>query len=170
VGPALVAGAGFAGIFLAASGLALGAGRIRLRRILLGVALALATPFSAVALGANPIFLVYGLIALFPAALAGYAGERFGYHSSPALGLGIAALVVAAPASACAGGATPLRAWVLLGLLTPFFAFRAARVRRALTQTRGWTRRRLRTQGWIEAAYAVGWTTLSILIIHLLPA
>ena len=164
---ALAAGLGFGGVFLCASALATRSSRKRIARLLWGGTLASAAPLLALMMGANPIFLLYGLVAVFPAALSGLLGARYGFRSPGALAFGIAALVVAAPSSACAGGATPLRSWLLLALLAPFFAWRAGRVARLIGAGGAVTRDVLRRQGWREALYAVTWTFISVAVIHL---
>jgi hypothetical protein len=164
---ALLVGIGFAGVFLIAGGIAVRARRQRIRRIVLGGALAVAAPLGARVLGGDARFLAYGLVAIIPAGLAGYLGERLGYLSSPPLAFAVTALVVAAPSSACAGGATPLRSWLLLALLAPFFAWRTWRTREMIRGEKGWTRERLKVQGWREAGWALGWTVLSVVAIHL---
>jgi hypothetical protein len=165
--PAVLAGVGFAGVFLAAGAFGTRDQKRRLKRLVIGGLLATAAPLGAISLGSDAWFLVYGLVAILPAAIAGYFGERTGFRSSLALAFAVTALVVAAPSSACAGGATPLRSWLLLLLLAPFFAWRIACTRRVIVEQTGWTRKRLRQQGWREAAWALLWTTVSVLVIHL---
>jgi len=165
--PAVFAGAGYAGVFLVASAFALWPGPWR-RRFLIGLAFALLSPAVAIALGADPTFLAYGLVAVFPAGAAAWFAYRRGVQSPPALLFGVAALVVAAPSVACAGGAPRAMGWILLALLAPFFAWRTARIR-ALLGRQGWDRARLRAVGWREALYAVLWTFLALALIHLLP-
>jgi hypothetical protein len=164
--PAILAGTGFAGVFLAAGALGTRDPRRRAGRLVLGGLLAIAAPLGAIALSGNAWFLAYGLVAIPPAATAGYLGERAGYRSSLALAFAVTALVVAAPSSACAGGAAPLRSWLLFALLAPFFAWRVWRTGRLIHEKRGWTRPRLRAQGWREAAYAAAWTAAAVLVIH----
>lgn len=163
--PALLAGIGFAGVFLVASSLALGAVRGR-RRFLVGLAVATLAPGLALVLGADPSFLAYGLIALAPAAAAGWLAERRGFQSVGALAFGIAALVVAAPSSACAGGADVGMSLLLLALLTPFFVWRAMTVRRHMTSGQGWSRSRIRATGIREAVWAVAWTSFVVALAH----
>lgn len=162
--PALLAGIGFAGVFLVASSLALG--RAGWRRFLVGLAVATLAPGLALALGADPSFFVYGLIALAPAAVAAWFAERRGFQSPRALAFGVAALVVAAPSSACAGGAHTGMSLLLLALLTPFFVWRAITVRSRLTSEKGWSRRRIRATGIREAVLAVVWTSFVVLLAH----
>jgi hypothetical protein len=163
---ALLAGLGFAGVVLGAGALGMRDPGRRAARLLVGGFLAVAAPLGAIALGADARFLVYGLVAIAPAAAAGYLGERAGYRSAPALAFAVTALVVAAPTAACAGGATTLRSWLLLVLLAPFFAWRVWRTLKLIHDRRGWTRPQLRARGWREAAYAVAWTAGAVLVIH----
>jgi len=166
--PALLSGVGFAGIFLAAGALGTRDMRRRVKRLIVGTHLAAAAPVLAISLGGDVMFLAYGLVAVLPAAIAGYLGERQGHRSSWALGFAVTSLVVAAPSSACAGGATPMQSWLLFALLAPFFAWRIWRTRRTILEQRGWTRSRLKAQGWREAALALGWTVVSVGIIHVI--
>jgi hypothetical protein len=163
--PALLAGVGFAGVFLVASSAALGWARGR-QRLLLGLAVAILAPTLALLTGADPSFLVYGLVALAPAALAAWFAERDGFQSPAALAFGVAALVLAAPSSACAGGAHTGMSLLLLVLLTPFFVWRAIVVRRRLTSGEEWSRSRIRTTGLREAVLAVAWTAVVVLLAH----
>ncbi len=116
--------------------------------------------------GANPLFLAYGSIALFPAAGAAWFATREGFQSPPALAFGAAALVVAAPASACAGGAPHELGLLLLALLAPFFAWRTWLTRKALKEQGGWTRAKLRALGWREAVLALTWTAVALALVH----
>jgi hypothetical protein len=163
--PALLAGIGFAGVFLVASSLALGRSR-GWKRLLVGLAVATLAPGLALLLGADPSFFVYGLIALAPAAIAAWFAERGGFQSPRALAFGVAALVVAAPSSACAGGAHTGMSLLLLALLTPFFVWRAMVVRSRLTSQKGWSRSRIRATGIREAVLAVAWTSSVVLLAH----
>jgi len=163
--PALLSGIGFAGVFLAASSLALLRKPRFWRRLLTGVLLATLAPLLALEVGADPAFFVFGLVAVLPAALSGYFAERQGFRSPAALAFAVTALVVAAPSSACAGGASIQRGLLLLALLAPFFAWRTFVLRKAMTGP-GWTRARLRRRGLVESGYAVGWTALSVAVMH----
>ena len=163
--PALLSGIGFAGVFLAASSLALMGKPTFLRRCLIGILLATLAPCLALQLGADPTFFVLGLVAIFPAALSGYFAERHGFLSPAALAFAVTALVVAAPSAACAGGASIQRGLLLLAFLAPFFAWRTYVLRRSMVGP-GWTRARLRRRGLQESAYALGWTVLSIGVMH----
>ena len=164
--PALLAGTGFAGTFLAASALAIGlpAGA---RRLALGAALALVAPGGALLLGANPQFFAYGLVAMGPALLSAWSAGKHGVQSPMALAMGICALVVAAPSAACAGGATLSRSLVLLGLLLPFFLWRALSIRAHLQLHAQGGRANLRRIGQREALRTAAWTVFSVFLIHL---
>lgn len=166
--PALLAGVGFAGVFLIGSGLAIGIGR-GWRRVAIGMALAVFAPLFAVDLGADPRFFAYGMLALFPAGLSAWFAERRGFQSPIALALGVCALVVAAPSAACAGGVTLSTSSVLLALLVPFYVWRTVHIRYRLTMAKDLDRARLRRIGQREAALAGAWTFLAVFVIHLLP-
>ncbi len=165
--PALLAGTGFAGLFLLASAGAIGIRRAG-RRLALGIAMAALPPLLALQLGADPAFFLYGISAILPAGLAAWFAERRGFQSPLALAFGVAALVVAAPSAACAGGATLRMSALLLGVLLPFFAWRTIRIRNLLARGGGMSRAALRAQGLREVVYAVAWTFLAVLAAHLL--
>jgi len=160
----LCAGLGFVGVFLVASALAVYP-RAWERRFAVGVVIAGAATGAGLALGAPPVFLAYASIALFPAAASVWFAVRHGFQSPPALAFAVVALVVAAPAAACAGGAPAWMGWLLLALLAPFFAWRTWRTRTKLTGG-GWNRARLRRLGLREAAIAVAWTALAVGVVH----
>lgn len=162
---ALVSGLGFVGVFVMASAAANYPRRWKARS-LSGLAVTVVCIGSGLALGANPMFLAYGAIAVPPAAAAAWFAARYGFRSPPALAFGVVALVVAAPAAACAGGAPHWLGLLLLGLLAPFFAWRTWRTRTELSAQRDWTRARLRALGWREAAFALGWTAFALAVVH----
>lgn len=164
--PALLAGTSFAGVFLLGSACAVPAARRR-RRILLGVPLGLVAPLLALAIGADPTFLAYAAVAVFPAGLSAWLAERDGFLSPAALASGVAALGLAAPAAACAGGADVPRTLLLGGLLVPWFLWRTVRLRKRLDTVRAGGRDSLRRAGLREAGLTVAWTTLALLVIHL---
>jgi hypothetical protein len=168
VAPALLVGLGYAGVFLLGSSVALRPGRWR-GRFALGLVLALAGPGAALLLGADPAFLAYAALAVFPAGMAAWCAVRRGFQSPLALAFGVTALTVAAPAAACAGGASRRLGWILLALLVPFFVWRTWRLRVRLTTRKGWTRAGLRAEGLREAALALAWTAIALAVVHLLP-
>jgi hypothetical protein len=165
--PALLAGIGYGGVFLAASAAALGPGRRR-TRLILGLLLASVPPGAALVLGADPLFLAFAPIAAFPAAASGWFALRSGFHSPLALAFAVTALALAAPSAACAGGVSPSVGWLLLGLLAPFFVWRTWRLGALLKRESGWTKQRLRRLGLVEAGLAVAWTALALAIVHLI--
>jgi hypothetical protein len=164
--PALLVGSGFAGVFFCASALALSDRKRQFARFAKGAPLALLGPGSALALGAPASFLAYSFAALFPAALSGYYAETRGFGSAGALSFAVAALAVAAPSAACAGGVSLGASLLLLALLAPFFAYRTWRVRREIENRKGWNRAKLKRQGVLEAAYGVGWTAIVVAGMH----
>ncbi|MHC4844544.1 MAG: hypothetical protein ACYTCU_00130 [Planctomycetota bacterium] len=168
--PALLAGIGYAGIFLIASSVALWKRPTWRRRFVGGLALAAGAPVLALTLDADPNFFAYALVAMFPAAVAVWFSVRRGFQSPLALCFAVAALTVAAPSAACAGGGTAREGWLLGILLTPFFVWRTWRLRTLLATRKGWTRAELRRQGLLEAGYAVAWTAVAVVIIHLWPS
>ncbi len=164
--PALLVGVGYAGVFLCASAAALIGRPGVLRRLAAGLLLAGSGPGLALWLGASPAFFAFSFAALAPAALAGYNAERHGVASPQAMAFAVVALVVAAPSSACAGGASARTGLLLLILLAPFFAYRTWKVRHAMSAESGWTRSKLKKQGWREALYGLGWIAIVVVGIH----
>ena len=165
---AILAGAGFGGVFLLASAAAIRGKPGCVKRATIGLILSALSPICALALQADPLFLSHGAVAILPAALSGYFAEKYGFQSALTLTFAVTALVVAAPATACAGGASPLRAWTLLLLLVPFFAWRTCAIRRRIGRGDVRGRTALKRQGMIEAGLAIVWTGLAVFIIHLL--
>jgi len=165
--PALMVGIGFAGAFLCTSALALVGKRGMAGRLITGLLLAVAGPGVALYLGASPSFFAFSLAALGPAALAGYCAEKHGIVSPQAMAFAVVALVVAAPSSACAGGASVITGLFLMIFLAPFFAYRTWKVRSAITSGKSWTRSQLKKQGWLEILYGLGWIAFVVLAFHL---
>jgi len=165
--PALLVGVGFAGVFLCASALALVGKPGMAARLTTGLLLAVAGPGVALYLGASPSFFAFSLVALGPAALAGYCAEKHGILSPQAMAFAVVALVVAAPSSACAGGASVGTGLLLLVLLAPFFAYRTWKVRNAITTESGWTRSKLKKQGLSEVIYGMSWIAIVVMAFHL---
>lgn len=165
--PALLAGIGYAGVFLTASAAALGPGRRR-KRLVLGILLASVPPSAALLLGADPLFLAFAPIAAFPAAASGWFALHSGFHSPLALAFAVTALALAAPSAACAGGTSPKLGWLLLALLAPFFVWRTWRLSALLERQSGWTKQRLRRMGLLEAGFAVTWTAAALAVVHLI--
>jgi hypothetical protein len=165
--PALLVGVGFAGVFLCASAVALVGKSGMATRLTTGLLLAVVGPGAAVYLGASPSFFAFSLVAIAPAALAGYCAEKNGITSPQAMAFAVVALVIAAPSSACAGGASATTGLLLLFLLAPFFAYRTWKVRDAITTQAGWTRAKLKKQGMTETFYGLGWITVVVMSFHL---
>ncbi len=163
--PALCVGLGFAGVCVVSSALALQPGA-RLRRAAVGTVFAVGAPALALGLGADPSFLRFSLVALLPVACSGYCVARRGFYSPGALGFAVAALVVAAPSAACAGGVSSLTSWLLLLLLAPFFVWRTWRLRKLIMVQRGADRAWFRRKGLREALYAVLWTGAVVGLVH----
>ena len=165
--PATLVGVGFAGVFLCASAVALIGKRGMLARLSAGLLLAVVGPAIAIYLGAPSSFFAFSLAALAPAALAGYCAQKSGIMSPQAMAFAVVTLVIAAPSSACAGGASASTGLLLLFALAPFFAYRTWKVRDAITSGTGWTRAKLKQQGFTEALYGLGWVAVVVLSFHL---
>jgi hypothetical protein len=161
------AGLAFVGVFVLVSALAVRPKPWRLRFVS-GLAFALASTASGLLLGADPMFLAYSMVALFPIAASVWFAMQQGFQSAPALAFGVIGLAVAAPAAACAGGASPRLGLLLLGLLAPFFAWRTWRTRAALRGGGSWDRAKLKRLGLEEALLAAAWTVVSVGFVHVL--
>ena len=164
---ALFAGLSFVGVFVLTSALAVWPKPWRLRFVS-GAAFAVASAGAGLLLGADPMFLVYSMVACFPIAASVWFAMRQGFQSAPALVFGVMGLAVAAPAAACAGGTSPKFGFLLLALLAPFFAWRTWHARVALREGEGWDRAKLKRLGLMEALYAASWTVVSVGVVHLL--
>lgn len=164
---ALCAGLAFVGVFVFVSALAIRPRPWR-ARFVSGLAFAIAATATGLLLGADPMFLVYSMVAVFPIATSVWFAMQQGFLSAPALAFGVVGLAVAAPAAACAGGANPGLGFLLLGLLALFFAWRTWRTRRALQDGGAWDRARLKRLGLREALFAAAWTIVAVGVVHLL--
>ena len=164
---ALFAGLAFVGVFVFVGALAVRPRPWRLRFVS-GLALAIAATLAGLLLGADPMFLVYGMVALFPIAASVWFAMQHGFQSAPALAFGVMGLAVAAPAAACAGGTSPGLGFLLLGMLAPFFAWRTWHTRAALRGGEGWDRAKLKRLGLKEALLAATWTIVSVGLVHML--
>ena len=166
---ALLAGGAFLGVFVLTSAFAVYPRRW-LPRSLVGLGILGLSIASGAAFSVQPMSLAYGAVAVFPAAAAAWLGFRHGFQSAGALSFAVVTLVVAAPASLCAGGAPHSLGLLLLGLLAPFFAWRTWTTREALRENSGWTRAKVRAVGWREALVALLWTTFYVAVVHILAS
>lgn len=164
---AACAGLAFLGVFVFTSALAVRPKPWKLR-FASGLGFAAASTITGLLLGADPMFLVYSLVALFPIATSVWFAQSQGFQSAPALAFGVLGLAVAAPAAACAGGAHPKFGFLLLALIGPFFAWRTWKTRNTLRGGAGFDRARLKQLGLREALFASGWTLGSVALVHLL--
>ncbi len=164
---ALCAGLGFVGVFVCVSALAVRPEPWRLR-FGSGLAFTIAARGTGLPLGADPMFLVYAMVALFPISASVWFAMQQGFQFAPALAFGVMGLAVAAPAAACAGGTSPGLGLLLLTLLGPFFAWRTRHTRAALRAGRDWYRVKLRRLGLRAALFAASWTVLSVGVVHVL--
>ncbi len=152
----MLAGTGFVGAFLVTAALLTGVRR-KGRQILVGLLLAVLAPLAAVGVGAGREFLPIAALAAVPALTATWLGKSWGFLSRTTMVMGIAALAMAAPAAAVAGGASLPRSAVLFGLLWVFFCWRTLRLATALESEHTWDRRQLRARGLREAGIAAVW-------------
>lgn len=159
VEPTLLVGTGFVGAYLLVAALVMGVRRKR-KQALVGATLLLAAPLLALALGAETGFLAAAGSASIPAVTAVICARAFGFLSCGAVISGVAALTLAAPTAALAGGAQLDQALLLFGLLAPMFAWRSVRIARQLRRQETWNAAELRSTGLREAALAAIWTIL----------
>ena len=157
VEPAMLVGTGFVGAYLVAAAISFGARR-KGRQLLIGASLVVLAPLTALWLDAEPIFLIVAAWAVLPAVTAVALEKTLGFLSRGALVMGIAALTLAAPVVAVAGGASGGRGLLLFGLLWPFFSWRTLGVAAPLAAGATWNRKELRSRGLSEAAIAAVWT------------
>ena len=157
VEPLMLVGTGFVAAFLVAAGLSAGARRHG-RQIVAGTALAALAPLTALWLGARPEFLVLAAAAVPIAVAAVVLEKKLGFLSRSALVSGIAALAMAAPVVAAAGGTTVARSALLFGSLWPFYCWRTLRIAAPLRAGAPWDPEKLRARGLREAAIAAVWT------------
>jgi len=142
--------------------------RRKMRQILLGILLATLGSLGALWLNAEPQFLFVAATAALPATAAVAFEKRYGFLSPLALIAGVAALVMAAPVSAIAGGTAVGRAALLYGLLCPFFCWRTLHVASSLRAQEAWDRLALRARGLREAAIAALWTLAVAMSLRIL--
>ncbi|MCA9259420.1 MAG: hypothetical protein KDA61_09485 [Planctomycetales bacterium] len=159
VEPAMLAGTAYAGAFLLVAALDSGM-HGKLKRAILGAAVALGSAALALTWGASPDFFYVAAIATLPAAAAVALAKWRGVLSTATLLSGIATLTLSAPVAAIAGGADYLQSAALFALLFPFFSWRAARIAVPLRHGKGWNRDALRARGLREAAIAACWSLL----------
>jgi hypothetical protein len=164
---AMLVGTGFAGAYLVAAAIAAGVRR-KMRQLLLGGSLVVLAPPSALWLGAEPGFLVIAGCAVVPAVAAVVLAKRVGFIARSFLLVGIAAVVMAAPLTAVAGGASVQRAALLFGLLWSFFSWRTLLVAASLNDRAVWDGQQLKAQGLREAAIAAVWTLTVTVVLRTL--
>ncbi|MCA9142352.1 MAG: hypothetical protein KDB05_06175 [Planctomycetales bacterium] len=166
VEPAMLVGTGFVGAFLVAAAIAVGARR-KMRQILVGSSLAILAPLGALYLDAKPEFFIVAALAVVPAVTAIGLQKTIGFLSRPALVVGVAAIVVAAPTVAIAGGISVGRSLLLFALLWPFFSWQTLRVAAPLRIGATWEREKLRSRGLREAGVAAVWTLAVAVLLHI---
>jgi hypothetical protein len=153
----MLVGTGFAGAYLVAAAIFVGVRR-RTRQCLLGGSLMAVAPVGALVLGSDPTFIAVAALAALPAAAAVALTRRYGSLATSSLLMGIAAIVMAAPITAVAGGVSLQRAALLFGLLASFFGWRTLRVAASLNGQPTWDRTQLKARGLQEAAVGAIWT------------
>lgn len=156
---ALLVGTGVVGGYLLTSAIFVGIRR-RLRQAALGAGLTLLAPIGALWLDPSRAFLVPAAIAAMLSIVALGAVRWRGFLSRSAIFTGTGALVLAAPVAAVGGGATPMQAAVLYGLLWPCFTWRTLRVASSLKNGGRWNGKELRSRGLREAGWAAAWALL----------
>lgn len=161
----LLVGTGFIGAFQVFSAFAVGTTRNR-RQILVGCGWAAFTFLTALAFGAHVDFLAVAAFSIVPAALAIVLAKQVGYLSRSTLASGLAALSLAAPTVAVAGGVSVGRSLLLFLLLWPFFCWRTWRIAAPLRETSAWNRAKLKQQGLREAAYVALWSLAAAIFVR----
>ena len=151
VEPALLAGTACAGAFLVIAAISAGV-RGRARQLLIGGALVVAAPILALMIGADSRFMMIAGAAIFPAGATVILARRHGFLSPIVLATGVAALAMAAPIAAMAGGASPSRATILFLILWSLFYWRSLIVASLAAGSLPWNADLLRTRGLREAA------------------
>jgi len=157
VEPAMLVGTSFVGAFLVAAGIAVSVRRKR-RQIVTGLGLAIFATLGALAFQARPQYLPITLLAAALAIATVILAKKLGYLAPATMLTGVAALAMAAPVSAIAGGATMLRAATLFGLLWPVYSWRTFLVAAAYTGGIVSSNAELRSRGLQEAALAAVWS------------
>lgn len=154
---AVLVGAGFVGAFLAAAALSVPSRRSG-RLVWFGAGTAAAGPAVALWFEADSRFLIVGGLAALLGGGAILLEKWFGFLSFTALAVGLAALAIAAPVSAIAGGAGLGRGAALFAFLWPFFCWRTFRIAAPLQSGEVWNRHALKARGLREAAIAAAWS------------
>ncbi len=163
---AMLVGTGFAGAYLVTASISAGLRR-RKRQILLGGSLAALAPLSALWMGAEPGFVVVAACAAVPALTAIVLAKRVGCLARSYLLVGLAAVVMAAPMTAVAGGASFPRAALLFGLLWPFFSWRTLLVAASVHDREPWDPQQLKARGLREAAIGAVWTLVVTIVLRI---
>jgi hypothetical protein len=149
---------------------ALAAGLTRRKReAIIGAVLMLVMPLGAWLLsGPNHFLWILGgsaLVAIGALAVA----DRQGFLATSSIVLGTAALSAAAPAAALGAGATGFAAFLLYGLLWPFFFWRTQCVANILrTGALPYLRPNMRQLGLQEAAFVAVWSLGAAIVLRCL--
>jgi hypothetical protein len=156
VEPAMLVGTGVIGAFLLTAAVSVGVRRKK-RQLLTGASLVAIAPLMALCMDAKPVFLVVAALAVLPAGGAVVLQKKLGFLSRSALTVGIAAIALAAPIVAVAGGSSVQRGALLFVLLWLFFSWRTLRIAMPLAAGTPWHRAELRSFGLREAGIAAVW-------------
>ncbi|MFC1758666.1 hypothetical protein ACFL2H_07850 [Planctomycetota bacterium] len=165
VEPALLAGTACAGVFLIIAAASTGF-RGKGQQVLTGVILALVAPLFALLMGADSRFVVVGALAILPAGATVVLARRFGFLSPIVLATGVAALAVAAPMAAVAGGASMSQAAILFSVLWALFYWRSLRVASLVAGNAPWNAQLLRTRGLREAAFTAACSLVIAIVLR----
>ena len=165
VEPAMLVGTSFAGAFLVLAGIAVGVWRKR-RQVVTGLSLAVFATIGALAFHANPQYLLVVAMAAVVAFITIILARRFGYLAHGTMLLGVAALAMAAPVAAVAGGATFFRAALLFCLLWPVYSWRTFLVAKEFASG-NCTATQLRARGLREAAFAALWSLVVAITLRI---
>lgn len=162
----MLVGTGFVGGFMFLGALTARSTR-RGREAIIGAVLMLVMPIGAFLLGGSNSFLwVIGGAALL-AAGALVVAHRKGFLATSSVALGTAALSMAAPAAAIGAGANSLAAFVLYGMLWPYFCWRTLAVSHDRKAPRPLGKRpNLRQRGLREAALVTSWAFVAVVVVR----
>lgn len=154
---AMLIGTVFAGSYLAGAAVSYPSRR-RVRRLALGAALAGGSALLATLLQTDTRWMRVAAIAAVPALVTIALVRSRGLVSRWTLVCGAAAIALAAPTVALAGGASTLQGAVLFACLWPVFSWRSLIVAHSLASARPLEARALRRRGLREARIAAVWS------------
>ena len=161
----MLVGTAFAGVFMVAAALAVGVWR-KWPQVAVGLLVATVGVWLASQLEQDLSFMVIASLAIFPAMATIFLCKTQGFLSPGALVCGVAAVVMAAPVTAVAGGVSPQFSALIFVNLGAFFCWRTLRIAAPLARSGKWDRQELRARGLREAAVSACWTLLVVIAMR----